>query len=70
MQAEALCYGVIALYDWIKDKKYLDAVSVATYAPITETVADMTTTSGPANYSQDHYVASLLSCCLSISPGN
>jgi hypothetical protein len=55
VQTEAEVFKVDALHDWIRDKKYLDAIHMHTLKAVKEDTR-------LSNYSQDCYVVSRLLC--------
>jgi hypothetical protein len=62
VQAEAGVFKVDALHDWIRDKKYLDAIHVHTLKAVKEDLDEMKEDTRLSNYSQDCYVVSQLLC--------
>jgi hypothetical protein len=66
VQTEANVFKVDALQDWIRDKKYLDAIHMHTLKAVKEDLDQMKEDTRLSNYSQDCYVVSQI-LCLSLS---
>jgi hypothetical protein len=62
VQTEAEVFKVDALHDWIRDKKYLDAIHMHTLKAVKEDLDEMKEDTRLSNYSQDCYVVSRLLC--------
>lgn len=58
VQVEAEHFEMPSLYEWIKNKTYVDAISVHTLKPVNEFVNTMGEKEKPGNYSEDCQVVS------------